>query len=89
MWAVDKHTSAPMIYQPFVFFEEDVTGRVCFEWDPEAMQQIKEILLRREFSTSRQDMSLLAAFSRDCLFCGKTTMHPGELLIRLVQHHQA
>lgn len=81
-------SKAPLLI-PFAYTEADIAGRVSKTWAPECSQKLLNILLRRDFEQFCTDALLMNSISGICLFCEKVAVHPGEMLMHLVQHHQA
>eukprot|EP00438_Fugacium_kawagutii_P034127 Skav216725 [mRNA] locus=scaffold653:82946:84268:+ [translate_table: standard] len=78
---------APLLV-PYVFQEDDL----CLldkKLEPEMQDKIWAPLQQRTFSCLWTDPSLVAWLSRFCVVCGRATTSPGELLIHLIQRHQA
>eukprot|EP00438_Fugacium_kawagutii_P035267 Skav227226 [mRNA] locus=scaffold2048:531232:534006:- [translate_table: standard] len=80
-------SKAPLLV-PYVFTEDDLQS-LQMEWAPEFLKTLWEILQQRNFSALWTDPQLVAALSRTCFFCGRHTLSSGELLVHLIQHHQA
>eukprot|EP00438_Fugacium_kawagutii_P033717 Skav219997 [mRNA] locus=scaffold947:18358:21246:+ [translate_table: standard] len=81
-------SKAPLL-QPLLLTEEDMAHDLLGLQGTETLKMVTDAIVQRNFSRLWQDSALLSEISRICCFCGKVTTHPGELLVHLIQHHQA